>query len=1343
MREPYRVLGGRFLCTSMVVLTHAVLYGCASQPAYVILTIEDPEGLAVAARVVAVGSSLDSLEVTRPAKIAFPLTITITAKRAGRKTLWVELRGGDGQAVLGRGRTEATFVRQGTETANARLWRPCVTQEDCFGATFCGGGSSCSSEMCGEPVNPCPPSPFACVQVQCIEAARACAVLVDHDQCPPLDLGEGVIEARYCDLAIGCARGRPCQVIADCQDASVCNGEEQCIAGRCVAGAPVAVDDGNSCNIDACLEPTGEAHFPDPVMNGRSCSSAALPAGQGICLAGACAESTCGDGYVDPRMEQCEDGNDNPNDGCDSCRFTTWQISIISGLGKSGGDPLKMALKYPDGLAIDRLGNLYVVDEVDQRVLRLDVDHQHMSFVAGNGRPGYSGDGRAGSSAQLYYPRGIAIDGIGNAYISDSYNHRVRKVAPDGTISTVAGTGVEGTGGDGGPAVAAELRYPYGIDADSSGNVIVADYVNCRIRWIDSRGMIRTAAGNGTAGFAGDNGPAVAAKLYYPMDAKFDGKGGFFVVDYGNSRVRHVDKAGIIATVAGTGTAGYSGDGGLATDARLNYPNAVTVGETGEIFIADSSNSCVRKIDAEGVINTIAGTGVTGFSGDGGLGINAELNWPSGIALDPAGNVYISDSNNFRIRRLGPDGIITTIVGSSLQSLGDGGSADRAELLWPDGMVVDPLTNSVYVVDAGHYRLRRINSQGIVTTVAGTGRYGYDGDGGLATAASFQYPEGVAVDGQGNLYISDWTANVIRKVDADGIITTYAGTGTWGFAGDGGPAVAAELNGLWYMTAASDGTLYVPDYNNHVVRRVAPDGVITTIAGTPQTAGFAGDGGPALNAKLNRPSSAALDSTGRLIIADYSNHRIRRLETDGTITTVAGTGTAGMAGEAGPATSAQLNYPVGVVVDGSDNIYVTDSNNNRALRIDPAGILTRVAGTGTAGFSGDYGPATSAQLDWPTGIATTATGELLIEDYDNNRVRRIDSSGIITTFVGMAEAEGNGSLSTSRLGAPTALSVGTDGPASGLWYIADGGNGYIRALDRNGDALSTLAGYPGGLSGLLDIAVHARLFDDAAGLAVNSRDHQLYGTERDGHTLRRIDLLADPPMISIYAGAHGSPGFVDGALAEARFANPSGLLLDSVTQTLYLADSGNHVIRAIALESGTVTTIAGTPQQFGFHGEGILATEALLQDPEALALGIDGDLYVADTGNNRVRRIDNSSTIHTILGDGTPASGGMGSPARLFTVDNPRGLAVDRFGNLFVTSRTSVRVVTAGADGIATGEDAVSTIYGLPPRGQFPESVTQCLTGVALYDDPTRPAGNLLLTDACQGFLLELRRQQR
>ena len=581
-----------------------------------------------------------------------------------------------------------------------------------------------------------------------------------------------------------------------------------------------------------------------------------------------------------------------------------------------------------------------------------------ITTIAGTGEFGDGGDGGPATQAQLAFPTNVAVDGAGNLYIADASNHRIRRVDPSGSITTIAGTGERGFAGDGGPATQAQLAFPTDVAVDGAGNLYIADAGNHRIRRVDPSGSITTIAGTGERGFAGDGGPATQARLYHPSGVAVDRAGNLYIADSGNHRIRRVSQSGTITTIAGTGERGFGGDGGPAVEAQLYYPRGVAVGQMGDLYIADISNHRIRRVGRSGTITTFAGTRARGFSGDGGPATQARLYHPSGVAVGQLGDLYIADISNHRIRKVDSTGVITTIAGTG--EFGDGGPATQALLYYPVGVAVGQFGDDVYIADTSNHRIRRVDPSGTITTFAGTGERGCCLDGAPPTQALLYHPDGVAVDvgGTGDVYIADTFNHRIRRVGFLPTITTFAGTGEFGDGGDGGPATQAqlryprgvalywELYGRW---AGREGerNLYIADSGNHRIRRVDPSGTITTFAGTGES-GFGGDGGPAVEAQLNNPAGVAVDRAGYVYIADTGNHLVRRVDLSGTITTLAGTGASGFSGDGGPAVEAQLYDPSGVAVDGAGNVYIADTGNHLVRKLTPGGGSTPPNPTGPA-----------------------------------------------------------------------------------------------------------------------------------------------------------------------------------------------------------------------------------------------------------------------------------------------------------------------------------------------------------------------------------------------------------
>jgi len=659
-------------------------------------------------------------------------------------------------------------------------------------------------------------------------------------------------------------------------------------------------------------------------------------------------------------------------------------------------------------VAADGSGGFFVSSASFSRVFRVTADGLIFTVAGSSTTPSNLGDGGPATAAQLAGPRGLAVDAVGNLWIADTDNHRIRKVSSKGTISTVAGNGSSGFSGDGGPATAAQLAGPMGISVDAVGNLWIADTGNHRIRKVALNGTISTVGGNGSSGFSGDGGPATSAQLSSPCAIAMDVSGSLFVADRDNHRIRKVVSSGTIGTVAGNGTAGFSGDGGAATSAQLHSPCGVAVDAGGNLIVADTSNSRIRKVSPSGVISTIAGNGTADFGGDGGPATSAKLFGPAGVSQDGSGNLYIADSANGRIRRVSVGGGISTVAGNApLFSFQDGIPATSARLRSVNGVAVD-VAGNVSIADLQD--VRKVTPDGTINTVLAKTFNGH-GD--------FNSLLGVAVDANGNIFISDvgdyqldYEDSRISKVTASGGVTTYAG-GISGYGGDGGLATSANLSFPLGLAVDANGNLFIADYSNSRVRKVSATGTINTVAGNGVW-GFSGDGGPAISAQI-RPVGLAVDASGNLFIAEPDNHRIRKVNSNGTISTVAGTGSPGYSGDGGPAASAQLSIPYGVAVDTAGNLYIADSGNNRIRRVAPNGTISTVVGTGSFGFSGDGGLATMAQLAQPRGVAVNAAGDLFIADTDNQRIRKVSFGPAALTEVAATKGDFNGDGKTDIL----------------------------------------------------------------------------------------------------------------------------------------------------------------------------------------------------------------------------------------------------------------------------------------------------------------------------------------
>jgi uncharacterized protein (TIGR03437 family) len=901
-------------------------------------------------------------------------------------------------------------------------------------------------------------------------------------------------------------------------------------------------------------------------------------------------------------------------------------ITTVAGTGTSGfsGDNGPAPAANINGSLLpvfDSAGNMYFADFNNQRIRKV-TPQGIISTIAGNGTAGFLGDGGPAISAQLSSPISAAIDSKGNIYITDRGNNRIRKVtAGTGVISTFVGTGAAGYGGDNGPATAALINAPNYVAVDSADNLYIADTGNNRIRKVDAAtGNITSIAGTGSTGFSGDGGPATAAQLRSPVLVALDNAGDIYITDNANFRIRKITAgSGVINTIAGTGSSLFSGDGGPATSASFGSLLGFAIDSAKNIYIADTSNGRIRMIAANtGIITTIAGSPVVGFSPDGTGAIGARFNSIQGIALDPSGALYLSEFNNFRIRKIVPavsgdavspqvrmtaptDAAAYTATGSSINLSGTasdnnqivavrwsndrGGSGAAFGLInWttPNISLENGLNNiTVTAWDAngnvGSAQLAvTFSLQQVIVTVAGTGVIGSTGDGGPGTAAQLWLPRAVAVDNAGNIFICDTQNHRVRKVSPNGIITAFAGSGALGSGGDGGPATGASMNEPRGVIVDAAGNVYIADSQNNKVRRVTPDGKIDTYAGTGR-ADFGGDGGPAKDAFLSFPLGLALDSAGNLYLSDNGNNRIRRVNaSDGKITTIAGNGFVGFDGDDGPAPAAILNFPAGVAVDGAGNIYLVDQGNARVRRVGVAdGKISTVAGTGTFGYNGDGIAATSAHLNQPRLMAVDAAGDIYIADQGNHRIRKVTvSTGMITTVAGSGvagPAGDGGAASTAQFSVPTDVKV--DG--AGNLYIADGGNHRIRRT-LAASALRTVANVSAASfiqsGNLASEAIAAAFGNNLANSSLMARAIPL-PSALGGTTVKVRDN----------AGVERLSGLFSAAPGQVNYLVPNGTANGVATVTITSGDG--------TISSGTVNIATISPGLFAanMNGQGVAA----------------------------------------------------------------------------------------------------------------------------------------------------------
>ncbi|MGA2244575.1 MAG: hypothetical protein ABSH48_06235 [Verrucomicrobiota bacterium] len=904
------------------------------------------------------------------------------------------------------------------------------------------------------------------------------------------------------------------------------------------------------------------------------------------------------------------------------------------------------------------------------------------------GEPGGAGNANgAGSAARFFDPSGVAVDGAGNIYVADSGNNIIRKVTPDGVVMTLAGSvGVFGSAD--GTNTTALFDNPSGVAVDSAGNVYVADTYNCTIRRVTPGGVVTTLAGNaGQPGSA--DGTNDTALFNFPRGVAVDGVGNVYVADSGNNTIRKVTTNGVVTTLAGK--AGQSGSAdGTGSGALFFYPAGVAVDDAGHLYVADLNNNTIRKVTPLGAVTTLAGLPQfdhfgtpIGGSADG-TGTNALFDYPSGLGVDSLGNVYVADTGNSTIRQITTNGVVTTLAGSAGQVGVVDGTNSAAYFDYPYDVAVAG-NGRLYVADSGNDAIRLVTTNGVVTTVAGSGEQSGSVD---VTGGSvrFNFPAGVAVVGGGNIYVADTRNDTIRMMTTNGVVSTVAGSA--GLAGStDGTNGAARFNNPAGVALDGAGNLYVADTGNNTIRMVSSRGVVTTLAGSAGLAGSAdGTNG---TARFDNPEGLALDGAGNLYVADSGNNTIRKVTGAGVVTTVAGS--AGLAGSAdGTNGTARFNNPAGVAVDGLADLFVADAGNKTIRQITGDGVVTTLAGS--AGLAGSTdGTNSIARFSYPFGLTVDSSNNLYVADTVNCTIREVTTNGVVTTLAGSPGQPGSmdGTGSAARFLAPTGLASAS----AGIVYVADAGNSTLRKISSGG-VVTTLAGSAGQVGSADDVSSAARYFLPA-GVAVDGAGN-VYVADTGNSTIRKVTTDGG---VSTIAGSAGLTGATDDSNGVALFDYPSGVAVDNA-DNLYVADTFNSAIRKVTA-AGVVTTLAGSLGQSG-SADGPNSA-ALFNYPSGVAVDSAGNVYVADTGNDTIRKVTSGGTVTTLAGSaGLSGSADGTSSAALFS--SPRGVAVDSAGNAYVadSGNDTIRKVTSG--GIVTtiggtadvigGADGIGTLAG-------------------------------------------------
>ena len=1256
-----------------------------------------------------------------------------------------------------------------------------------------------------------------------------------------------------------CGDGYPNPAREQCDDANDFNSDfclNSCVLNRCGDGfvnpSVEECDDGNADDQDACKQNCTRNICGDGVifLGGEGCDDGNRVDGDG-CRADCTKLEVCGDVIVDAN-EDCDDGNENPYDLCHGCQEQSWSADWIVGASLFGRQAEEIEFVSPHTSTVDSNGNVLISDSDAHRVWRVSPDGE-IRVIAGIGVAGRNVvEGTRAAASLLDTPRGLAVDPRGRIYIADSQNHIVRRIDQDGFIETVVGNGLPGRSGDGEPATKARLSRPYNVTLDDVGRLYVAEYLTLaldededeievdgggRVRRVNADGTIVTLVGGGATPLheSSSGASATEVRLNGVSDVAVDSQGYLYIAEPFKHRVTRVSPSGQIYPLIGEwvenpvpGPVTTASSPALTTP--VLYPLALAVGANDELWIADSFNYRLGRVAEPRAENPVFRTVTT-------TGTNPIV----GLDLDADNNALLTLGVSNQVFRW-TDSLELIAGRANTGARGDGTPALSVALENPTSVARAP-DGTLYIADRNANRIRAVSPEGIITTVAGLYFSGYSGENRPATRSALSRPEGVALDSAGNIWIADTGNDRVRKIPVDppqrGDLVTVVGDGETNFNGASLPSSETSLNSPFDVRirtlSSGDEYLYIADTGNHAIRRMAlvpgaAEQVVETIVGGDD--GFSqSDGALGPDTDIELPTSIAVDASGRVYFTEPLRNRVRRLDLDGRVYTVAGNGEEGGYGDGGAALAASVDFPLGLALLNDEELLIAETNNLRVRRVNgllsDVATITAFAGTGPGLRSGDGGDPKEAVLK-VRNLSVADDGVVYFAGGTSGVVQKAEP--------------GNGNQFTLWTVAGSVFPAGTLGNALSatlydlyslswvdeLLLVSTGSTGFIQGIDLSQGIADVLVGYPRASSAVNDRAKYAPEFEDASAMVFSPEQELLWVGDaetgeisrigmpaidglasasiwtherfkpRPGHRIAEtqthaagsgewvslaseavqegefvsvfsIDLGVDPGDVDLFLAFDVSPterrydcfSAEDAAVESCELMVPagasrvevralarvptvfqanvniwespltrqiSGLAVDGAAGRLWFSDAALHCVREMNLQGDILSTTLGTCGRSGSGMNELLRPKALLYST------ISGALYVADVGNGRVQRLDVNGAVTTVLGDGTLSNAGEGVPARTFPILNPGQMAMDDYGNLFVAAQNTVRQV-ANIDGDldADGDDAAYTIFWPERQLGLGREAFDCIRGLSVA-----PNGSVYAADSCEGVAIVL-----